>query len=274
MRSTIVFIAVVLAGCANPAPSLQSLPVASVSDCGGTAVDQIEALDVAIAIDSSSSTRLPSDADVDGDGNIGRLVNSVVTDTDDSLLAAQVAEVRSLVRAAAPLGVRFSIVTYSGPYDFPVGLPVYAIVQSELTADVAELENGLDSALKRGSGGTTDFAGAMRRALQTLIDTPPESPSTRRLILFLSDSPHPVLPQPYPLVRYPNHDPRMRSAAIRAIQTRVQIHTFALGAAVHADSPNALTRIAGATGGTYFPIERTDRLHCDLFAALAASPTR
>jgi len=270
MRNQLVVIAMVVVGCATPPP--ETLPPASASDCTGGPAGPITAVDVAIAIDASSSTRFPSQTDVDHDGKTGRYTGGVVTDRDDSLLVAQIAEIRSLVQSATPYGARFSIVTYSGPKNLPVGLPVYAIVRSELTADPAQIDHGLGLALAGGSNGTSDFTGAMRRALQTLLDAPPERPETRRFIFLLSDSPHPILPQPYPLVKYPNNDPRMKSAAIRAIEAGVRIHTFALGDAAKAESPNALTRIAGATGGRYYPVERPDRLHCDLFAALAPAP--
>lgn len=268
MRIPRLLIAIALAGCASPAPSLQSLRLGGVSECGGVPLGEIGAVHVAIAIDASSSTRRPSQADINGDGEIGRIDRSQASDPGDSVLAAQVAAVRSLVRAVTPIGVRLSVVSYSGPTQYPVGLPIKAIVRAELTANTVELDRGLDLVLRGGSGGTSNFAGGIRRALQTLIDAPTRSANTRHLIFFLSDSAHPILPQPSPLVQYPKRDPQMKIAATRAIEEGVRIHTFALGDAVEADVPNALTRIAGATGGLYHTVERADRLHCDLIAAL------
>lgn len=266
MRSLRFLIAIALAGCASPPPSLQSLRLADVSECGGALDSEFGEVNVAIAIDASSSTRLPSHGDIDGDG---RIAQSALPDLSDSVLSAQVAAVQSLVRAVTPSGARLSLVSYSGPTVFPNGLPVEAIVRSELTADPIELENGLDLVLRRGSGGTSNFSGGIQRALQTLIDAPPDSVDTRRYIFFLSDSADPIIPQPHPLVQFPRRDPKMRIAALRAIRAGVRIHTFALGDAANADAPNALTRIAGATGGVYHAVERADRLHCDLLAALA-----
>jgi hypothetical protein len=269
MRRFRFLIALVVAGCANPGPSLQSLRLGTVSECGSP-IGEIGVVDIAIVIDASSSTRMPSHADIDGDGEIGRFERSEVTDPSDSILAAQVAAVRSLVRATTPHGARLSLVSYSGPTDYEDSRAGAAVVRSAVATSPAQLDQGLELVLERGSRGTSDFSAGMRRALQTLAEAPPHSQATRRVIFFLSDSADPILPQPYPLVPFPKRDSQMKTAAIRAIEAGVRIHTFALGNAVGAQAPNALTRIAGATGGVHHAVERADRLHCDLLAALDA----
>lgn len=275
MWSFILLIAIALGGCANSTPSLLDLPLRKASECGDDATEHLGSVDVAIAIDASRSTRFPSAADIDGDGEIGRVYQTVVTDREDSLLAAQVAAVRSLVRAATPLGSRFSIVTYAGQTG---NMSVqrthhvarrHAVIQSDLTADPVELEIALARVLADGSAGGSDFAAGMRRALETLEETPPERTGTRRFILFLSNSTYPVLPQPYPLVRFPEKDHLIKVLAIRAIRAGIWIDTFGLGEAVDKPTPNTLTRIAGATGGVYTGVRDAGRLHCDLLAALA-----
>ena len=75
--------------------------------------------------------------------------------------------------------------------------------------------------------------------------------------------------------RYLRRDRQMKTAAKRAIDLRVVIHTFGLGAAALDEPPTTLTRIAGATGGSYTAVLDPNRLYCHLLKALhGSSPHR
>jgi hypothetical protein len=64
-------------------------------------------------------------------------------------------------------------------------------------------------------------------------------------------------------------DPAMASAIRWAIRSGIRIHTFGLGEAADTEPPHHLSRIAGATGGSYRAVEDPTGLHRDLMSALA-----
>lgn len=229
--------------------------------------------DVVIAIDTSRSTRDPSGADIDGDGEIGVFRRSRWTDRGDSMLAAQVAAVRRLVRESPGRDVRFAIVAYSGRegrvFEDSVGQLVDrrdALLRSELTTDVAALEAELDRVLLRGSRGNSSFTPPMQLALRALRYPPDGESAERQRILFLSDSPWPI--RSAPGGHYGWQDRRMRIQAIRAIKAQVAFDTFGLGRAAIATTPHTLTHIAAATGGAFYAVHDPTRLHCSLLSAL------
>ena len=284
MRWAPMLVAISLVGCAPAQPGLDALPTRSLDECnlGGFKVTQ--GLDVAIAIDTSGSTADPSGADIDRDGTVGEFRDGVMTDRADSLLAAQVAGIKSVVADSGLHDLRFSIISFSGKdrFDDPVSAERFpdAILRGELTSDSRELEAALDRVLKGGSRGTSNFAAAMRRSLESLDVGWSRAPADgrRRVVLLLADSPAPVLPGPTQyfyrtLVGNPNGpfvrtDPHMAVAAKRAIRSHVVINTFGLGEAADADPPHMLSRVAGATGGRYRAVKDPTVLHCKLLSAL------
>ena len=258
-----------------PVPELTSFPVRSDLDCKVNALEPLGAMDVAIAIDASASTGSPAGVDIDDDGQTGVFTQSVMTDLGDTNLAAQVAAVQSLVHAARPANARFSIVSFTGRKKYPIHhAPAgivnrnQAVIHADLTADLDALEAGLRHVLVKGSSGTSDFAAGMSKALRTLEETPAISDQASRVILFMSDSSAPLIAGAGGT--YVRQDPHMKTAAKRAIEMGVRIHTFGLGAAAMDESPT-LTRIAGATGGRYTAVLDPNRLHCHLLEALRRS---
>ena len=94
--------------------------------------------DVMIALDVSQSTQYPSGADVDGDGVVGENPaeglyapgefpeGTVCTDPQDTILAAEVAAARALVRGLSADRARVGLLTFSGdvePRDGPAAEP-------------------------------------------------------------------------------------------------------------------------------------------------------
>ena len=273
-----------LVGCAVAQPGLDAMPARSLDECSLRGLEVARGLDVAIAIDTSGSTADPSGSDIDGDGTVGKFRGSTMTDRGDSLLAAQVAGIKSVISDSSLRDLRLSIVSFSGRdrFDDPVSPERFpdAILRTELTSDSQELEVALDRVLKGGSRGTANFAAALRRSLDALDVGWRRAPAgeRRRVVFLLADSSAPVRPGPTQYFyrtqeRVPHGpvvhtDPQMAIAAKRAIRSHVVINTFGLGGAAGAAPPHALSRLAGATGGRYRAVKDPARLHCDLISAL------
>ncbi|MEE8475246.1 MAG: vWA domain-containing protein [Myxococcota bacterium] len=258
------------------------------SQCAQLRLDGMGALDAVLVIDASRSTRNSSESDIDGDGEIGRFKASAMTDPDDTWLSAQVAGVRSLVHAASGPDRRFSIVSFSGRFRFglreaPAGLVLrrQAVVQSGLTEDLESLEAGLVRVLEKGSFGTTDFAAGLHKALRALSEAAPAPAASRRLILFMSTAPTPLVPGPNekmlridPSMKHLDSKSigagvrRMKHAALSAVESGVSVHTFGLGEAAATPPPHALSQIAGSGGGSYRAVSDPALLHCYLLHAL------
>ncbi len=284
MRWAPMLVAISLLDCASAQPRLDALPTRSLDECNLRGFKVTQGLDVAIAIDTSGSTADPSGADIDGDGTVGEFRNGGMTDRADSLLAAQVAGIKSVVADNRLHDLRISIVSFSGKdrFDDPGSAERFpeAILRVELTSDSRELGAALDRVLKTGSRGTSNFAAAMRRSLESLDVGWGRVPADgrRRVVLLLADSPTPILPGPTqyfyrtpegdphgPVVRT---DPHMAVAAKRAIRSHVVINTFGLGEAADANLPHTLSRVAGATGGKFHAVKDPTVLHCKLMSAL------
>ncbi len=283
MRIAALLAALSLVACASRV-WIGELPRRSLEECGVEAADQTRGLDVVVMIDVSTSTSLPSGADIDGDGKIGEFRHGSNTDPGDSLLAAQVGSIRSLFSEIRTRDLRIGIITYAGRTRFSdpltVGFEREAFVRSPLSETDWILDEVLHDILLGGSNGTSNFAAGMQRALDTLEDGLLPGEARGRLVLFLSDSPTPI--RPGPTVHYyrvpgnnpnPNgvtirNDPYIALAAKRAIRHDVAFHTFGLGEAADAEQPHILSRVAGATGGRFWAVEDPTRLHCNLVSAL------
>lgn len=293
MRFTSLLAVLALIGCAGAPPiRIDELPL--LPACSGPTTSPVGPVDVAVAIDTSASTRAPSGSDINRNGLTGEMLHSVMTDPHDSVLSAEVAAVRSLLYLLAGSDTRLSIVAFDGRIhqreyaeQEPVGivLPDQGFVAAPLAADVATLEQGLDRVLERGSQGATEFSAAMKLALGTLSGSDGRSessrsgPPVRRVVLMLAQGPDPVrigsrtvtgtvtLSAGTVTILH-GIDPLMKMAAQRAIKRHIRIFTFGLGDAATAKTPHALSRIAGATGGRFTPVPDPTRLHCQLLQAL------
>ena len=84
--------------------------------------------------------------------------------------------------------------------------------------------------------------------------------SSRKVALFMSVSPEPRAGKA--------REPAMSNAARLAIDKGVVFNTFGLGEAAATSTPTSLSRIAGATGGSYRPVSDASTLYCQLLAAV------
>jgi len=285
MRWAPILAVISLGGCAPAQPGLDELPARSLDGCHLRDLHAKPGVDVAIAIDTSGSTAAPSGADIDGNGTVGEFRGGVMTDRADSLLAAQVAGIKSMVAGGDLHDLRITLISYSGDdrFDDPATAKRFpdAILRGALTSDPRDLKAALERVLKGGSRGTSSFSAAMRRSLEALDVGWSRAPSDgrRRVVLLLADSPDPILPAPtqyfyrsrdgIPHGSYVRTDPRMATVAERAIRSGVVVNTFGLGPAAAEDPPHALSRVAGATGGRYRAVKDPTELHCLLMSALA-----
>jgi len=222
--------------------------------------------DVAVVIDISESTRGPSGADIDGDGQVGvpeekrmgqGYTQVVSSDPGDSILASEVAAARRLLSQVDQRITRVAVITFSGfpPDTVPIG-SVHgrnSVTRVPLTSDYARVELALDRILAEGPAGGTHMAAGIERATGELLgsggfDSPPD-PDARKIVLFFTDG-QPTLPH----LNDPAANVRaVLGAAARARLATVRIYSFALGP--HAlEGPIASVDMAALTGGTFIPV--------------------
>lgn len=265
--------AAIVVGCSTPVPPAEQIQV-SAPNCSPEIFDSIGPLDVALAIDTSQSTIDPSGFDVDGDGIVGAVIESYYTDIDDSALAAIVKSVNHLLERSAGHDIRFSLITFSGrmtPTQEPprrVIMKRDAVIRIPLTGNTAELTAGLDAVLQRGSKGMSNYFAGMRRATRSLLETTDRERASRRLVLFISDSPTPLLRRVGNVGVFQMRDTRLQSSAREAIRERVVFNTFALSKDAMAWRMQPIAMIASATGGTYHAVEDASQLYCHLVSSL------
>jgi hypothetical protein len=278
--ATSLGVVAIATGCASPVPPSPAQDVvhdADVLDCSADLLGDLGPLDVAVAIDTSISSLGPSGVDIDGDGSIGVIDGSAYTDLGDSRLSAHVAALRSLVHNASEHDIRFSIVTFSrsnvGASTVQRSSGVVsnreARIRSPLSSDLANLDSALDEVLEDGAKGSTNFYAGMRGANRSLIESEDPGRESRKVVLFMSDSPETTRLEVDGTIK--KYDERMARAARQALRHQIVFNTFGLSA----DSANwrrrSLGQIAGATSGSYHGVEDPRRLYCHLASSLASA---
>lgn len=216
--------------------------------------------DLVLVIDVSDSTAFASGVDLDGDGKVGRanrrVYNYIVrgigepphallpehysSDTDDTILLAELAAARRLLDQLSPEITRLGLVTFRE----------HASVRAPLSHDRTALRDALDQ-LERDAAwqtGGTNFAAALDAALDVLGPARArEDTLTQRTILFLSDG-QPTVPRNVA-------EKRAIEAAERVAEADAHIHGFALGPAA-LDHYAVYRDMALASGGRMTPLER------------------
>jgi hypothetical protein len=223
--------------------------------------------DVAFVIDTSGSTQEASGADVDGDGRVakarratmGSVFGEQITDAGDSILAAEIAAARQLLRGFDPRSTRVAVVTFAGdPPQATASLmrgrsrPA-AVVRQPLTTDTKRVEDTLRAILDEAPAGATNMAAGIDLATTELSGGPgalsqPE-PDRERIVLFFTDG-RPTLP--HPGFEADNVRAVLR-AAERSRRGDVRIHSFAIGPEA-LDGPIAALEMAQRTGGFFIPV--------------------
>lgn len=222
-------------------------------------------IDVVVVIDTSGSTREPTGVDVNENGVVGKpqlgalggLFELGSTDAGDSILAAEVAAARHLLRSLDPRSTRVGLVTFAGESSsggFFGRRPPASLTEVELTTEFARVEEALDRVLERGPRGSTHMAAGVDQATIELLGlrgarSEPD-PQAEKVVLFLTDG-RPTLPYG-PGFESDNVKSVLR-AAERGARSGVQVHTFGIGAEA-LEGPIALVELATRTDGIFTPV--------------------
>jgi hypothetical protein len=218
--------------------------------------------DVLLVLDTSGSTSQMTGADINGNGIIGEgglrgLFNK--TDPGDSILAAEVAAARQILRGLDPRSTRVGLVTFAGdPSDqgglFGRGRRKAALTEEPLTADYPRIERALDDVLERGADGLTNMAEGLDLAWVELVglkgglSTPDRD--SEKVVMFFTDG-QPTLP--YQAYFEADNVKAVLRAADRARRMNVKVHSFAIGPEA-LDGPVAAVEMASRTGGYFTPV--------------------
>ncbi len=224
--------------------------------------------DVVLVIDTSRSTIDPTGADINGNGVIGEprlgalgsFFDAGSTDPGDSILAAEVAAARQLLRGLDPRSTRVSVVTFAGdPPGARGGFIMHrrraaAITLEPLTSDFARIERALLSVLMTEPEGSTHMAAGVDQATIELVGLrgarSTSDPDSEKVVFFFTDG-QPTLPYG-PGFEADNVRAVLR-AADRSRRGEIRIHSFAIGP--HAlDGPIAPVEMAARTNGYFTPV--------------------
>lgn len=235
--------------------------------------DEWKSFDVMVVVDVSYSTRNPSGIDVDEDGEVGfdpsnELVapgtypdDTVCTDPDDTILAAEVHAARRLLEELDPTQTRIGVIAFSGESDPKTGRRLRhdqrdAWVEVPLTSDFAAVDAALGRILAAGPQHATNFAAAIRLSVTELVglsgaeSVPRED--AKHVVLFLTDG-EPSFPYGRAAISDPEDTEAAISAARLAHRAGVTINTYALGKQA-LSRPVAATEMARLTSGLYTPV--------------------
>jgi hypothetical protein len=223
---------------------------------------EFETFDIVFVIDQSDSTSAPSGADIDGDGEVGRrkgesylsilgrLLPLPITDQGDSVLAAELAAVSSMLDQLDPRTTRVGIIAFSGDTD---PLTSDAQVFTPLTTDYDKVRKGLEEIRDIGPTGRTNMLQGVQVGTVELIGSQSALSTkrlgARRIMLFLTDG-RPTLP----LDASTHQNRRLAiSAAAKASQHAIRIDTFAVGEEALSE-PIVTVEMARVTEGVFTPV--------------------
>ena len=235
--------------------AVDSSGMAFVSGLAYAHAGDLPKFDIVFVLDVSGSTAAASGADVNGDGKVTRRAGGLLGlgggENPDSILAAEVAAVRTLLSQLDSRTTRAGVVIFSGDEDRRTP---DAFVEVELTRDYREVERGLDFVLLDGpNGGTNMHAGILRGTVELLGSKSAASrrrSGAQRIMMFLTDG-IPTLPD-----RFSTRVNTERAIDVAAMAARrgVHIHTYAIGREA-TRQPRTPLEIARVTGGVFTPVE-------------------
>jgi hypothetical protein len=219
---------------------------------------ELRHFDVVLVIDTSRSTVDPTGADINGNGIVGKprlgQIGSIFdvgsTDPGDSILAAEVAAARQLLRGLDPRSTRVAVVRFAGePPGSGGGIfrraPARPAVTLEpLTNDYSRVEIALKNILIDDPAGQTHIAAGVDQA------TIEQDPDSEKVVFFFTDG-QPTLPYG-PGFTGDNVRAVLRAAS-RANRMGIRIHSFAIGPDA-LEGPIATIEMARRTNGYFTPV--------------------
>lgn len=181
------------------------------------------------------------------------------TDLDDSVLAAEVAGAKRLLRLLNPETTQVALIQFAG--DILLGghsnpATPDASLEQPLTHDYGRVREALDRVFARGSNGGTNVAAGVRAGIEELMGLNPQGgrprPGSRRLILFLTDG-APSLP--VGTVEDIDSEDKILaiSAADIAREAGVGLTLYVIGSYA-LSSPATMKEMARITRGRYIPV--------------------
>ncbi|MBW2542687.1 MAG: VWA domain-containing protein [Deltaproteobacteria bacterium] len=229
--------------------------------------DRSKRFDVALVLDTSGSTKAATGADVDGDGVVGveqrgrisSFFGGGSTDEGDSVLAAEVAAARQILRDFDPRTTRVAVITFAGgDSEREAGPP--ALTRQPLTNEYARVEQALDFILRAEPTGQTHISGAVDHATMELLgligSRSAKISNSEKLVFFFTDG-QPTLP--YGPLAQSDNTRAVRRSALRANKAGIRIHSFAIGPEALA-GPIASVELADMTGGSFIPVRHPGEL--------------
>jgi hypothetical protein len=230
---------------------------------------ELRSFDVVLVIDTSRSTADASGADIDGDGTVGEpLLGKIgsmfhvgISDPGDSILAAEVAAARKLMRGLDPRATRIAVVRFSGEPPGSGDGGIFsraprrpAVTLQPLTNDYSHVEIALQNILIDQPEGSTHIAAGVDQATIELAGLPgalsTKDPSSEKIVFFFTDGQATL---PYgPSFEADNVRAVLRAAG-RANRMKIRIHSFAIGPDALA-GPIASVEMASRTNGFFTPV--------------------
>jgi hypothetical protein len=254
----------------SPAPNSVVGDPAGMAFISGKALalfGELQTFDIVFAIDTSESTSSPSGADVDGDGKIdgagrpgwlramGTMLPFPNSATGDSVMAAEIAAVQTMLDQLDPRSTRVGIVSFDGDHD-PMTPDAYTVVP--LTTKYNKVRRGLDELLDQGPRGMTNMVSGVDRAMIELFGFTgaysEKREDARHIIVFLTDG-IPTLP-----LTGRRENARMAiSRAMKAARLNIRIDTFAIGEEAIRE-PVVAVEMARVTNGLFTPVREPKNL--------------
>ncbi len=229
--------------------------------------DRSKRFDVALVLDTSGSTKAATGADVDGDGVVGveqrgrisSFFGGGSTDEGDSVLAAEVAAARQILRDFDPRTTRVAVITFAGGDGAKETGPP-ALTRQPLTSEYARIEQSLDFILRAEPHGQTHISGAVDHATMELLglfgSRSEKIADSEKLVFFFTDG-QPTLP--YGPLAQSDNTRAVRRSALRANKAGIRIHSFAIGPEA-LEGPIASVELADMTGGSFIPVRHPGEL--------------
>lgn len=203
--------------------------------------------DIAVVVDVSGSTIYASGTDIDGDGHVGKKRKRISphrsfnpahysSDTDDTVLAAELLATRKLMEVLDPDRSRIGLISFADG----------ARMHARVGTSAKDMGHALDDLARNLGSGATNIALATDTAIDALLTAGGED--RQKTILILSDG-YPTAPGSQKLAA--------REAMIRAERAHAEglrIYTFGLGLEAEEET-DVYAGMAAVTGGEYLRLE-------------------
>ena len=222
-----------------------------------------------LCLDTSGSTAEPTGADINGNGVIGAQQRGRIsslfggsTDDGDSILAAEVAAARQILRDFDPRTTRVAVITFAGGDGAREdrsartdSTAAHERIRSDRTGARLHPARGASRPLTHISGAVDHSTTELTRIVSGRVRK--SIANSEKLVFFFTDG-QPTLP--FGQARGGRQHVRaVRRSALRANKAGIRIHSFAIGPEALA-GPIASVELADMTGGSFIPVRHPGEL--------------